>query len=329
MPAPSWFENPLPHDLDQATIEKWASEFAPWVLFRRDEHHFPSTPESFKGNSRFRESRQGSRDLGFKKGSGWEESNDKGDAHYDIGWNVIDGETGVRTGNYVGLNPSIRPTLRPHGARNLFRSAGRAKAGLFLERDRISNRTWSGNQPVSGIIKAPVFLDAAPILTQAGSFVKVLYWFFYELNRWHGLLTHEGDWEHVTYLADVDSIEDLAPPSHVYFAQHNTGELRRWTDLEAAETGHPTLYVDPNGHPTRPSVRNPEDYGHQWDIADGDQEFRWIRDAEWRNYSGAWGEVGETKHTTGPLGPWFKQDRDLVRVKRDETGALIICIPKD
>lgn len=323
----SFFENPLPHGLDKDTIEKWAQEFAPWVLFHRDERHFPSKPESFNKNSRFRESRQGRRDRGWKKESGWKVSNEKGDLNYEIDWKVMEEETAERSGDLVELHPSIRPTLRPHGGRNLFRSAGRAKEGLFLERDRISNRSSSGNQPVSGIITAPVFLDAAAVDTQAGSFVKVLFWFFYELNRWHGLLTHEGDWEHVTYLVDSKSIKKTAPPRYVYFAQHNTGELRKWTDLEAADSGHPTLYVDRHGHPTKPSVQNFGDYRHEWRI--WEQEFRWIRDAEWREYSGAWGEVGETKHTTGPLGPWFKQDRDVVRVKRDASGNLIICIPKD
>ena len=327
MSASSWFENPLPHGLKQDAIEDWARSFAPWVLFHRDEHHFPSTPESFQRNSRFRESRQGSRDLGWKKGLGWEKSNEKGDPYYEIGWDVVVRETATRSGGFVRQHPSIRPTLRPHGSRNLFRMRGRWKEGLFLERDRFSDRGSSGNQPLSGFITAPVFLDAAPVKTRAGSFVKVLYWFFYELNRWHGLLTHEGDWEHVTYLVDAKLIKDLAPPSHVYFAQHNSGELRKWMDLEGADTGHPTLFVDPNGHPTKPSVRNFADYRHQWDIQT--QEFRWIRKALWREYSGAWGEVGETKHTTGPLGPWFKQDRDVVRVKRDDSGNLIICIPKD
>jgi len=327
MPDPSWFENPLPHGLDQAVIEAWAKRFAPWILFHRDERHFPSTPESFHMKSRFRESLQGRRDQGWKQGPGWETPGDKEDPSYEIDWKVIEMETAVRIGDRVGQHPSLRPTLRPHGGRNLFRLAGRPKQGLFLERDRIANRSSSGNAPVSGIVTAPVFLDAVPVETRAGSFVKVLFWFFYELNRWHGLLTHEGDWEHVTYLAKAKSIKKLKPPSHVYFAQHNTGELRRWTDLESADTDHPTLYVDQHGHPTKPSVSNFGDYRHEWSI--WKQEFEWIRDADWHEYSGAWGEVGETKHTTGPLGPWFKQDGDLVRVKHDASGNLIICIPND
>lgn len=323
----SWFENPLPHGLTKEILDRWVIEYAPQLMFHRDERHFPSTPESFHLNSRFREARQGRRDGGWKKGSGWETSNRKGDPYYQIGWDIIEEQTAERSGEFVGQHPSIRPTLRPYGGRNLFRWGGRGKEGLFLERDRISNRASSGNPPLSGIVTAPLFLDAAPVQTSAGSFVKVLLWFFYELNRWHGLLTHEGDWEHVTYLVDADLIKGLGPPSHVYFAQHNSGEIRPWSELEDSDSGHPKMFVDPNGHPTKPSVRNPADYGPRWET--WTQAFKWIRDTPWCEYSGAWGEVGQTKHTTGPLGPWFKQDLDVVRVKRDESGNLIICVPKD
>lgn len=321
-----WFDAPLPHGLTQDVLEDWARKYAPRLMFHRNERHFPSTPESFHRNSRFRESRQGSRDQGWRKEAGWETSNRKGRRYYQIEWDVIEGETAKRSGDFVELHPSLRPTLRPHGGRNLFRSRGRGKKGLFLERDRISNRSSSGTPPLDRRVTAPVFLDAAPVLTSAGPVVKVLYWFFYELNRWHGFLTHEGDWEHVTYLVTVDSIEQQAPPSHVYFAQHNTGDLRAWSKLESADSEHPTMFVDPNGHPTMPGVGKPSDYESQWET--WTQEFRWIRDSDWREYSGAWGEVGETKHTTGPLGPWFKQDLDVVRVKRDDSGKLIICVPK-
>lgn len=327
MPDLTWFDVPLPHGLTKDTLEHWAREFAPRLLFHRHECHLPSTPQNFQRNSRFRESRQGGRDRGWKKGSGWETSNRHEDPYYGVGWDVVEAEVADLSGDLVRQHPSVRPTLRPHGGRNLFRSRGRRKDGLFLERDRISSRDSSGHPPVGGVITAPVFLDAAPARTSLGAFVKVSYWFFYELNSWHGFLTHEGDWEHVTYLVEASLIQGLGPPSHVYFAQHNSGELRRWSDLDGVDSGHPKMFVDQNGHPTKPRVRNPGEYGPRWET--WTQEFRWIREAPWRDYSGAWGEVGETKHTTGPLGPWFKQDGDLVRVKRDNSGNLIIRIPKE
>ena len=30
----------------------------------------------------------------------------------------------------------------------------------------------------------------------------------------------------------------------------------------------------------------------------------------WKEYAGAWGEVGQIKDTTGPLGPWYKRCSD-------------------
>ena len=47
------------------------------------------------------------------------------------------------------------------------------------------------------------------------------------------------------------------------------------------------------------------DLGPQWDTS---RLLRSLATQPWRNYAGAWGEVGSISTTTGPLGPWHKRN---------------------
>lgn len=322
-----WYQPSLPHGLSLEEIQDWARPFAPRLFFHLHERHFPSDPERFRADSRFREALEGRRDRGWHKESGWETSNRRGADYVGVDWKTIEGETSNMTGDYASLDPTIRPTLRPRGRRNLNRAAGRPNDGLFLERNDALDRTSSGRPPMFGVVTAPVFLDIVTVDTNAGRLIKVLFWFFYELNYWRGFLTHEGDWEHVTYLASVDDIQNRRPPGYVYFAQHNTGEVRPFSSLSSSMGSHPDMYVDRHGHPTLAEVADPGEYVRHWNI--WEQEWLWVRDQDWRDFSGAWGEVGQTKHTTGPTGPWFKQGADLVRVRRNRNGRLEVSVARE
>ena len=328
MNAQDWHPNPPPHGLTREQIEEWAVLYAPRLRFHRNERHFPSDPDAFRIASRFRESRQRGRDLGWdKEGHEWVKSNDRESKYFGAEPGDLTEQTAVRIGQQIAVDPGLRVTLRPNGERNMHRSAGRSRDGLFLERDDSIDRGSSGSEPRSGIVTAPLFLDATRVeFSGAGPFVKVLYWFFYELNYFLGFLTHEGDWEHVSYLVSRDGLLSGDPPSVVYFAQHNGGEPRSFSSLKTAKDQHPVTYVDRHGHPTRADVSDPSDYTAHWDTWTGPP--RWLRDEAWKEFSGAWGEVGETKHTTGPLGPWFKQGSDLLRVRRAPDGQILVSIPK-
>ena len=43
--------------------------------------------------------------------------------------------------------------------------------------------------------------------------------------------------------------------------------------------------------------------GYTWDTS---KNVEVLFDQPWRDYAGAWGEVGELPATTGPLGPYYK-----------------------
>jgi hypothetical protein len=152
-----------------------------------------------------------------------------------------------------------------------------------------------------------------------------MYWFFYELNHWHFMITHEGDWEHITQIYKMDDFENGRPPRWVYFAQHNTGTLIAHNHLEKVYGTHPVIYVDKNGHPCGPSAKNPDDYARVWKTWQMDLVF--IDEAKWREYAGAWGEIGSSKHLTGPLGPSFKRAGDNITMKMQNGYPVVVLKP--
>ena len=168
-----------------------AVRFAPLVHFRETEQHFPSSTDAFRRISRFRESRSGRSDRGWERGMGWRDSHSHEAGFYDIGWPTITGES---LGRYDAgpYRPNPTATLRPRDS--LLSGAD----GLFLQRRSASLKDWSGCTPSGGTVAAPLWIDVAHLATLDPPLVRLLYWFFYELNWRRGMYTHQGDWEHVT-----------------------------------------------------------------------------------------------------------------------------------
>jgi hypothetical protein len=174
----------------------------------------------------------------------------------------------------------------------------------------------SGNPPDAGdAVHAPLFIDS--FYDAQTSMVKVLYWFFYELNWVYFTFTHQGDWEHVALVFEEPAFRAGDPPTWIYFAQHGAGEVRRFDKVQhdGPRGRHPKVYVDPDGHPSHPTVRVPRDYPYRWDTWEREDRVHWVSRRDWRDFAGAWGEVGEHAVTTGPLGPYFKRHGDRIRVR--------------
>jgi hypothetical protein len=302
-------------------VLRWARDYAPLVRFDRGEVHFPSDPLRFAVVSRFRESRESERDLGWNRVERrWVRSNDRGSEYFGEQWKTISDESLRRLPGEGPLLPWRAPNVRPWDRGNLRSPPDRGTAwGLFLERDDRLDRRTSGTPPVGNRVTAPLFVDVS-YDAPSRSF-RVLYWFFYELNRWKWFLTHEGDWEHISFLVSEEALQEMEPPSSVYFAQHNTGDVRPYLSLMPSEDGHRTVFVDKDGHPTNPTVSRPSDYPIEWRTWEG--PMRLVVREEWRDFAGAWGEVGNKTDFTGPLGPLFKRNRDLVRVTK-RGGRLFV-----
>ena len=81
------------------------------------------------------------------------------------------------------------------------------------------------------------------------------YWFWYLFNDWNNL--HESDWEMVQLVFDTTDPDDALAigPDEVGFAQHESGQLVRWTsDQLDFEGTHLVVYPGAGSHATYPSA---------------------------------------------------------------------------
>ena len=157
----------------------------------------------------------------------------------------------------------------------------------------------------------------------------ITYWMFYAFNSAFGDYDHEGDWERVVVRLDAN-----LQPFRVAYYQHSCAPRRvAWNSLTkvddqgrpSAGGTHPIVYSARGTHasyarvdadlqrdncavpviPVRDHVccndgRSPE--WRTWTLGAN------VRRQPWYGYGGAWGEVGESTNTTGPLGPsWYKR----------------------
>lgn len=310
---------PIPADIDEARLREWVTDYAPVLRFDRRERHFPSDPDKFKDEARFRESRANARDKGWNKvDRRWVAKDARGPEYFAAAWSQIASESLKGYPAPGTFEPWHLPNFRPRDKGSIDARDRRTTAdGLFLERDDRLIRTESGAPPRNGLVTAPVYVDVA--YHRPSQAIRVLYWFFYELNWWGPLLTHEGDWEHMSLIAHRDRVVAGDPPEIAYFATHNEGEFRHYDALDH-HGRHPVGYVDRDGHPTHPHVNDPASYPVEWRTWDTD--VRYVVEQEWRDYAGAWGEVGNTATTTGPLGPLFKRNGDHIRLTLGPSGRL-------
>lgn len=77
----------------------------------------------------------------------------------------------------------------------------------------------------------------------------IQYWLFYYFNDFNN--THEGDWEMVQVVFDVDTVEEAlrTEPVAVGYAQHGGGEKASWDDPKLERDGtHPIVYASRGSH---------------------------------------------------------------------------------
>ncbi|TXG80976.1 MAG: hypothetical protein E6R14_08400 [Thermomicrobiales bacterium] len=81
------------------------------------------------------------------------------------------------------------------------------------------------------------------------------YWFWYLFNDWNNL--HESDWEMVQLVFDTANPADALAfgPDEIGFAQHESGQIVRWSDHQIERDGtHPIVYPGAGSHATYPSA---------------------------------------------------------------------------
>jgi hypothetical protein len=150
--------------------------------------------------------------------------------------------------------------------------------------------------------------------------IYLQYWFWYLFNDWNNL--HESDWEMVQLVFDTaDPAEALViGPDEVGFAQHESGQLVRWSDDQLERDGtHLVVYPGAGSHATYPSADLFISWGEHGsgfgcdnttapstatplqavvipNPVDPEGPFAWAL------FEGRWGQRGEPLFN-GPLGP--------------------------
>ena len=134
----------------------------------------------------------------------------------------------------------------------------------------------------------------------------VSYWWFFGFNDGLSGQNHQGDWEHVTVKVKNNAIVC------VYFAAHNFKPKGVNYAKLKKDSGRFVVYCAKGSHASYEN-KGPHLYlpdhtndGYRWDTS---QMLSSLKKQSWRHYAGAWGEVGTSSATTGPLGPWHKRKK--------------------
>ncbi len=145
----------------------------------------------------------------------------------------------------------------------------------------------------------------------------VQYWFFYPFNSTTANIDHEGDWEHITVVADASGALAQAR-----YAAHSGGTTHPASALEFVPgTSRPVGYVAIGTHAT---YHRPGSYTTEvpvfTDRADGEgptfdtalglvnvgERGAPLNGQAWVDYGGRWGEIGNLPNTSGPPTPSFQ-----------------------
>jgi hypothetical protein len=275
--------NALYRDLTTAEI----ASYAPVVYLSPFESYHPMDPATFIQRSRFRHHRSWSSDQGFHRNSlQWVTTNSHAAEYYDVPINWLNAYTLHANGD----------NRRPRDS-----NCGDSY-NVFLETD--DNETGVANP--NGTV--PVFYT----YRRFGSWHKIQYWWFFGYNNtvMPGI-NHQGDWEHVTAWVYNGAV------SNVYFAAHEGGTTRQAGGF-ALVGKRPVVFVAYGTHAAYStaglqsfpiglglSFYDLTGYGQCWNTH---LNLKPLASQPWKEYAGAWGEVGNLATTTGPLGPWHKRN---------------------
>jgi len=157
----------------------------------------------------------------------------------------------------------------------------------------------------------------APVYYEFRDRTAVTYWFFFAFNDAPGgaFTDHEGDWERISIqLGDAELHRRAEPESdnrarRVALFAHDGDCVVPWSRVERFR-GHPVVFSGAGTHASYPTPGNfPLPFGFTDKAAGGGRQWKtWgnpldVTRQAWYGFGGAWGEVGNYRETTGPLGP--------------------------
>jgi hypothetical protein len=239
-------------------------------------------PSDFISQSRFRHHIGFGSDQGYNKVSlSWVTGDYHSSAYYGIPVGVID---------QYGLNVD-GSNRRPRDS-----NCG-SSWNVFLQ----PSGSLAGNSLPNGAVSAYYHYRRD---TASGNHV-IQYWYFCGFNDSLGSINHQGDWEHVTVWVGSGHVVGA------YLAAHDSGTYYTASQLQMVG-GRPVVYPAKGSHAAYPApgsyfggLDQCADGGVAWNTGNNLQP---LATQPWKNFAGAWGEVGLSATTTGPLGPWHKRN---------------------
>jgi hypothetical protein len=292
-----------------ALIQERIAPFAPIVQLHPTEQYFPMNPRDFIRRSRFRHHKGGpwpfGKDEGYnKRTKDWVKTNSHESDYYNIP---------VSTINKFGLHADMR-NRRPYD-----KESGH-DCDVFLQ----TRRKERGVKRPTNVV--PVFFHVHG--NPRSSRYRVQYFAFYGYNKSLYLpevrtddsplpmrspapisFSHQGDWENVIVEIHNERVRSVCLSAHGGSSQYRRDQLE-------FQDEHPIVFAAKGSHAF---YRRPGRYRHDTDVADWGyawethQNLKLLRVQPWRDFAGAWGEVGSPipflgrSVTTGPLGPWYKR----------------------
>ncbi len=118
-------------------------------------------------------------------------------------------------------------------------------------------------------------------------------------------LSHQGDWEDYTAVTKDGVLVGAILTAHGKRTCYKLEQLEmdgKQVQIYAALGTH-ALYPQEGSYGKFDTDRARRG-GYAWDTS---QNIEILAQQSWRDYAGAWGEVGELPATTGPLGAWYKR----------------------
>jgi hypothetical protein len=282
------------------------------VKLHPDENDFPMNTLDFIRLSRFRRHNANGSDDGYNKNTGqFVNNNDHGSEYYNIPVSVIN--------SYRVTNPRYALyNLRPRDENSI------GSGEVFLEPDDNLHGDFDPNGRVPVYTYSTYYISPANVYGERNEF-----WVFYGYNYAQtGLsFSHQGDWERIMLDIVNNSIQGAWLSQHTNLVYYSASELNITEENEVQVL---TVYSAVGSHAHYPSAGTfpiyflgahvADDYtadgGYQWVITDN---YKSLSSQPWRDYAGAWGEVGLSSDTTGPLGSWYKQF-DFGRQNDDNIG---------
>jgi len=269
-------------------------KFAPILRIHPSEKYFPMDPLEFIRKSRFRHHRSPLGDEGYNKATGlWDKSDSHNKKYYNIPIEVIDRHGPDDEGRNrrphdpnrgKKCNMFLQPRGNPTGVRN-------------LNPDRVPIFYYTGSRTEE---------VHSATGTRVETYRYIQYWRFHGFNDGFMGQNHQGDWEHVTVKVSRGRF------AGVWFAAHGKPAFRRRDEMEwkrgrfivySAKGSHASYHKEGLFHLRTDQAKNG---GPTFELNTADS-LKGLNVQPWRHFAGAWGEVGQIKDTTGPLGPWYKR----------------------